>query len=353
MVHSDTHSRRRKRLAGLARVVIAATALGPALALLPVRLVPVAAAHTYPGNTTSHYVKSLSTVAAFNEGCSTADEATEPANAVVILDFGPAARDITNGVTTYGALLWDANRTYRTTSQIRDIGRQFGRGFWSCSNAPSTDQLRLALGISSDSSMFDAAHGTAWGTMVDGVQAWYVSNGYASQVRAAGAADIELGFNATYAMVKRWGDAFSAASDAFYYNFGDASGCSTTSSDNSSTSCTGPWTQQQVWTVSWGIAAASAIPEIYSTTQRLTPNKRQPTNNNALAWQQISLYGARFQGGRPIGFAGTLTQQQSTSDPGTDLAPDKGWAYLDNAVSDDVRTSLNSLPWASDIKWGY
>ncbi len=58
-------------------------------------------------------------------------------------------------------------------------------------------------------------------------------------------------------------------------------------------------------------------------------------------------------GGRPIGFAGTLTQHQSSSDPGTDLTPERGWAYLDNAVSDDVRTSLNSLPWASDIKWGY
>lgn len=342
-----------RRLSRVARITAVATALGLAMALLPFRLVPAALAQAYPGSTTSHYVKSLSTIAAFNEGCATADEATQPSNAVVVLDFGPAARDITNGVTTYGALLWDAGRTYRTTGQIRDLARQFGRGFWFCSNAPNTDQLRLALGISSDSSMFDGAHGSAWGTMVDDVQAWYVSNGYASQVRAAGAADIELGFNATYAMAKRWGDAFSAASDAFYYNFGDASGCSTTSSDNSTTACTGSWTQQQIWTVSWGIAAASAIPEIYSTTQRLTPTKRLPTNNNALAWQQISLYGARFQQARPIGFAGSLTQRQSTSDPGTNLAPDKGWAYLANAVSDDVRTSLNSLPWASDIKWGY
>jgi hypothetical protein len=353
MVDPGSHSIRRRGFSGLARAAIAATAIGPTLALLPVRLAPVAAAHTYPGNTTSHYVRSLSTLSAYNEGCSTAQEATEPATAVVILDFGPAARDITNGTTTYGAILWDASRTYRTTAQIREIARQFGRGFWSCSPEPGTDLLRLALGISSDSSMFDTAHGSAWGSMVDAVQSWYVSNGYASQVRAAGAADIELGFNATYAMVKRWGDAFSAASDQFYYDFGDASGCSTTSSDNSTTSCTGPWTQQQIWIVSWGIPAASAIPEIYSTTQRLTPNKRLPTNNNALAWQQISLYGARFQGGRPIGFAGSLTQAGSSSDAGTDLAPEKGWAYLDNAVSDDVRTSLNSLPWATDIKWGY
>ena len=284
---------RSRQLSRVARIAALATALGPAMALLPIRLVPAVSAQSYPGNTTSHYVKSLSTTAAFDEGCSTADEPSEPASAVVILDFGPAARNITNGVTTYGAILWDAGRTYRTTTQIREIARQFGRGFWICSNA--TDQLRLAVGISSDSSMFDAAHGTAWGNMVDAVQSWYVSNGYSAQVRAAGAADIELGFNATYAMVKRWGDAFSLASGAFYYDFGDASGCSTTSSDNSSTACTGPWTQQQIWTVAWGIAAASAIPEIYSTTERLTPNDRQPTNNNALAWQQISLYGARFQ----------------------------------------------------------
>ena len=331
-----------------------ALALALICALAPAQIVSTVEAATYPGYTTSHYVTSTSTTAAYNEGCALADDPTLPATSVVILDFGPAVKDVTNGVTTYGTWIWDANRTYRTTTQIRDIARQFGRGFWLCSNSPFTDKLRVAIGVSSDSIIFDTAHGTAWGNMVDSVQSWYVTNGYSTQVSAAGAADIELGFNATYTMAKHWGDAFSAASDYFYYNFGDAAGCSTTSSDNSTTNCNGSWTQLQLWTLSWGVAAAGSIPEVYSTTAKTTPHTHLATNNNALAWEMISLYGSRFQGGRPIGFAGSLTQHQAdTTDPGTDLAPNLGWQYLWNATSDDSRTTLNSLPWASDLKWGY
>lgn len=344
----------RHRPSGGLRIVLLGAVLAIAAAVLPARYVAPAAANTYPGYTTSHYVRSLSTTDAYNEGCATSDEAALPANSIVVLDFGPAAKNVTNGVTTYGAILWDVGRTYRNTTQIRDIARQFGRGFWLCSNSPYTDLLRVALGISSDSIIFDTAHGTAWGNMVDDVQSWYVANGYSSQVSAAGAADIEVGFNATYTMGKHWGDAFSNASSYYYYNFGDAAGCSTTSSDNSSTSCTGSWTQAQIWTLSWGVPAAGAIPEIYSTTERLTPNKKLPTNNNALAWQMISLYGQRFQNGRRIGFAGSFTQSQAnTTDPGTDAPPNKGWSYLWNAVNDDSRTSLSSLGWATDIKSGY
>src|SRR3954468_15127545 len=91
----------RRSRAGV-RLAIAAAVLGPTLALLPVRLIAIVSAQAYPGNTTSHYVTSLSTSAAYSEGCSTADEVSQPSNAVVILDFGPAARDISNGVTSYG-----------------------------------------------------------------------------------------------------------------------------------------------------------------------------------------------------------------------------------------------------------
>jgi hypothetical protein len=79
-------------------------------------------------------------------------------------------------------LIWDANRTYRTTTQIRDIARQFGRGYYLCANSPFTSQLRVAIGVSSDSVIFDGPHGTAWGNMVDDVQSWYVTNHYSSQV---------------------------------------------------------------------------------------------------------------------------------------------------------------------------
>jgi hypothetical protein len=71
----------------------------------------------------------------------------------------------TGTTTTYGALIWDANRTYRTTAQIRDIARQFGRGYYLCANAPFTSQLRVAIGISSDSTIFagpTARPGATW-----------------------------------------------------------------------------------------------------------------------------------------------------------------------------------------------
>lgn len=132
-------------------------------------LVSDVSAQTYPGYAFSHYVTSTSTTAAYNEGCALADDPTLVHDAVVILDFGPAARQ-TGTSTTYGALIWDANRTYRTTTQIRDIARQFGRGYYLCANSPFTSQLRVAIGVSSDSVIFDGPHGTAWGNMVDDVR---------------------------------------------------------------------------------------------------------------------------------------------------------------------------------------
>jgi hypothetical protein len=316
-------------------------------------LVSDVSAQTYPGYAFSHYVTSTSTTAAYNEGCALADDPTLVHDAVVILDFGPAARQ-TGTSTTYGALIWDANRTYRTTTQIRDIARQFGRGYYLCANSPFTSQLRVAIGVSSDSVIFDGPHGTAWGNMVDDVQSWYVTNHYSSQVSASGAADIELGFNATYTMAKAWGDAFSTASSGFYYNFGDAAGCSLTSSSNGA--CNNGWNQQKIWTVSWGVAAAGAIPEIYSTTVRTTPNTGKNTNANALEWQMISLYGVLHQGGRQLIYAGSLTQNKACAQvgcaSGTNASPANGWTYFYNALNDDTRTD-QSLFWASDIMWGY
>jgi hypothetical protein len=295
----------------------------------------VAQAQTAPAPTTSRYMTTVDGATLYNEGCLQGRAAED---GTVVLDFGqPWAQD-----GTHGTILFDARGTFASTAQIELAAEQFLRGYWVCS--PSNTFLRLGIGTSNFRGMTGAAHGQAWGSLVDTVARWISSPpSYAAQEAGRGANDLEMGWNTADAS-RAWVDGYAAVSSTPYYNYGDCEGCPIAGAvpPTPGRRINNGWTQEDVWYVSYGVLPAFPLPEIYLT-----------NGVNAAQWQQLSLY-AHTNHGSPIYFLGALTQFQSCQAgggcPGANNRPGEGWAQLNRALNSDSRTA-QSLNWSSDITW--
>jgi hypothetical protein len=270
----------------------------------------------------------------YNEGCAQGQAAD---NGIVVLDFGqPWAQ---NG--TYGSILFDAVGTFASTADIEFAVEQFLRGYWVCS--PTDTFLRLGIGTSNYRGATGAAHGQAWGLLVDAVENWIaLPPSYASQEAARGANDFEMAWNSASAS-RGWADGYASVSGTPYYNYGDCEGCPTGSTvfGIPGWSINNGWTQEDVWYVSYGVAPAYPLPEIY-------------LNNgvNAAQWQKLSLY-AHVNHGSAMYFLGTLTQFGSCGSsgcPGANNRPADGWSQLFGMLNSDWRTA-QGLNYSSDITW--
>jgi hypothetical protein len=295
----------------------------------------VAHAQAAPAPTTSRYMATVDGATLYNEGCAQGQAAD---NGIVILDFGqPWAQD---GV--YGTILFDAGGTFASTADIEFAVEQLLAGYWVCS--PSSTFLRLGIGTSNYRGATGAAHGQAWGSLVDAVAGWIsLPPSYASQEAARGANDLEMGWNSADAS-HGWADGYAAVTNTPYYNYGDCEGCPTAGTVLGIPGWTinNGWTQEDVWYVSYGVLPAYPLPEIYLT-----------SGVNAAQWRQLSLY-ARANHGSPIYFLGALTQFQAClaggGCPGANNRPSDGWAQLYDALNSDWRTA-QQLNWSSDIAW--
>jgi hypothetical protein len=295
----------------------------------------VARAQTAPAATTSRYMATIDGSTLYNEGCSQGRAAE---NGIVVLDFGQPW--VQGG--SYGTILYDARGSFASIAQIEYAVEQFLRGYWVCS--PTNTFVRLGIGTSNYRGATGAAHGGAWGALVDAVAAWIVSPpSYASQEAARGANDIEMGWN-TPAASRAWVDAYAAASSTPYYNYGDCEGCPTGGAvlPIPGRTINNGWTQEDVWYVSYGVTPAFPLPEIYLT-----------NGVNAVQWQQLSLYASENHG-RALYFLGAMTQYQACvaggGCPGADNRPSTGWTQLSGALNSDSRTAQR-LNWSTDISW--
>lgn len=282
------------------------------------------AAAAMPATTTSRYVNTVDRTTAYNEGCA---QGSAGLGGLVILDYGQPWYQ--NG--SYGTYLVSP-LVFVTNAQIQNAVQGYLDGFYHCSS-PSP-QLRLGVGTNNysyRSPQVTAGAGQAWGQMINNLNAYISSKGYASQEFIRGANDMELDWN--YASTTRqWLDAYAAATSLPLYDYGDAAGCPPYGS------CDNGWTQNDVWYVAWGSPVGYPVPEIY-TADGGTTNE----------WYNLSLYSYLNHGGR-MDILLAFTQYAACGCGGGTLTPAQAFAQLQNKLQSDSRTS-QSLYYSSDITY--
>lgn len=304
--------------------------------VLPGRLY---AAPTPPPYTTSWYMNTVDSTSVYNMGCTLGTHDLNTAGTqdnVVILMFGKPSKS----GTTFGTIIY--NQAFASTTQIATAAEQFGKGYYICTGSDTASTVKIVVGTSnywSGTNHVNYAHGAAWAQMVNSVGAWLQTQGYSSQSTAVGGSDMELSWN-TVAATKDWVNGYDSADQYALYDFGDAAGCTSTSSGNQN--CNNGWKSEDVWFISWGAPPAYPLPQIYNT-----------LGTQAKQWYRLSRYSFDYHGGR-MGIVGALTQwqacQQRGGCSGVDNTPATGWTQLWTQLNNDANTA-QSLRWSTDMKW--
>jgi hypothetical protein len=274
----------------------------------------------------------------------------------MVLQFGRAAYE--NGL--YGTILH--NDTFASIAQIDDALRYFILGYNNC-NENDAHHIRIAVGPTnnvnfppSENASVTFAHGYAWATMVNDLMSMVQANGWAGRIVVDGAVDFESGLGWSDANAARlWVGGYDAVNTRFFYNFGHAA-CSIPDGYDGAhdvDACNPGWTLDDFRFVSFGHAAALALPEIYAT-----------NGYHAIQWHAVKLRSVTLGNVKHI--PGVLTQYAAceytdslpTTDPeetcvalGTNNTPDEGWLDLWNALYNDPATRQSSLQFLSDISW--
>jgi hypothetical protein len=287
------------------------------------------AAPAPPPKTTSRYMMTVDPNILYNEGCI---QGKAKENGIVVLDFGQPSYQ----GSTYGTILF-SNR-FASLDQITFASEGFLRGFWDCS-ANNGPFITLALGTSNYHGDTTFDHGRAWALAVNQVGAWVVANNLGSQEMVAGASDMEVGWNSTSA-TRAWADGYTSVHQYFYYNYGDAAGCSQVATTGNG-SCNNGWKQSDIVYLSWDEEAALPLPEIHTT-----------SGSQARQWYSLTLYSYLHPGqfGRMFS-VGSFTQFaacQNSDCTGTDNTPTQGWIQLWTALNADPRTAQGLL-YSADI----
>lgn len=313
----------------------------------------------------SYYVQTVNVADAYNYGCALGqtDQSTPGAqDHLVILDFGQPWYE--NG--EYGTIVFRVGGvgdfTFANMDTVTSLAKNYAMGYWACTG--SDDQSFLTLGIgttnylgqSTDAPMKNSSrlytHGKLWAQMVLSVNAWLSTQGYAAQVYATGANDIEPSW-ATAAYTRDWIQGFDDYDDigdgdniaAIYFDYGSCDGCpqSYYSDIDSWPYMPSDWWMNDIWYVAWGAQPAGVVPEIYLSSEA-----------NAKQWQTISKY-AKVQKGMRIDFSGVMTQygacQQRGGCNGTMNTPQQGWNQLWKYTFADPDTRMDGLRWMTDIRY--
>lgn len=300
-----------------------------------------------PDYSSSYYMLTVNSTKLYNLGCTvgTIDKNLPGVrDTIVILDFGTPKQ--VNG--EWGTdLFWIGPVT---NAQIKAAVQNFGRGYYVCSSTDQGSQIYIAVGTTNYGSLFASstetarALGVAWAQMINEINAWFTTNGYATQVHAVGANDIEPAWNGV-AVTRAWVDGYDSVNLYDYYDFGSADGCATRSTPTKTT-CANGWTRDDVWYKAYGTRPGFPIPEIYNT-----------RGTNAEQWALLSLYSVNYKG-YPIEYHGVLTQWQACQQvdddqcAGVDNTPATGWLQLYNELAKDSRTFYTPR-WSTDILWTF
>jgi hypothetical protein len=131
-----------------------------------------------------------------------------------------------------------------------------------------------------------------------------------------------------------------------YLNFGDAAGCRTFESgrpDSCGTTAYPEWTSGDVYDISWGLAPALSLPQIYRT-----------DGVQAEQWVMISKWGVDNGSLGRIAFDGPLTQRgacgQRGCAAGTDNTPSQAWNQMVEKM-DQRPSTITDMDYSTDIRW--
>jgi len=299
---------------------------------------------------TSYYLPTTDPVFLYTLGCDQGKrDLLEPGiqDSVVVLDFSyPVYIDAIG----YGAALFEDSRYYPTDpapiSAITEGVKGFAEGYYQCSGADTESNLVIGIGTNNKDFSINtleqtAAHGAAWGEMVNEFNQWALARGMLHQVQAYGASDMELDWN-TPLMTRAWISGFESAGDNFLIHFGDASGCPY--EDNPYWNCNNNWDLEDVWYVSWGAPPALPLPLIYLN-----------DGVHAQQWAFISKYSLENHGFR-LNFTGVFTQSYFceqfnwSSCERTDNTPEEAYAQL-TAELNKIPGTAQHIRWKTDIRW--
>ncbi len=306
------------------------------LQILVYQQLPKVEAASAPPYTASYYITNPSTNALYNLGCSlgTHDKNTPGMQSnLVLLDFGAQQK---NSSGEWGASLWNH---FQTNSQIANLVKQFGIGYYDCTGNDTDSQLIIGIGTNNSGSLVNYTAGSVWASLAFTVDKFILDNGYSRQVTIFGANDMEVAWNSIL-NTRDWVDGYHTytTNTPSYYNFGSADGCPTSGTYTSNTVCstsTNSWKVKDIYYISYGAKKALALPEIY-------------TNSMATQWQKISKYGNDYEGGWSIYFEGALSEYGADS---STLSPSSAWTALYNKINSDPATAQAKLYYSTDIRW--
>lgn len=308
-------------------------------ALLTLRIQSASAAPTAPTFSKSYYMGTINTTTHYDLGYAIGQNhlgRSGTQNEVIILDYGGQ-----NSAGTGATLRGQPDATY---AQVRDAVVQVARGYWIGTGSDTGSRLRIIVGTNNSAYQVNATGGEEWAEMINDIGANLGS--YASQVYLHGGNDMEIDF-ATATDTRNWADGYDSVDSYSYYNYGDAAGCttSTTYSGTSDLNCSAAvntWKMSDIFYVSWGVPASRVLPQIYF-------------ESMAKQWKNLKKYGAVSESSQMY-IAGTLTQDgacdTNPSDPtcpGT-YSPSAAWAELYDRLNADTDTD-QSLEYSTDIRW--
>lgn len=291
---------------------------------------------------------------------------------LVILDFGKMWTYEVGGNLEYGVRLFADDLGIRrnlTLNQLKEAAQEFAKGYWNCTDLDKKSHLTLGVGTN-NYDHFNSGNtnqdnlrtlagdfGRNWAKIINDLNEWAVQQGYGSQVTFTGAIDIEwagaeedgIYYWNTPFVTLGWVNEFTANSHdtSIFFNYGACVGCPVTVEPSWYYTDQMPWSQNDVWYVSWGALSAYAVPEIYR-------------NDGYLArqWAAISQYGQTYLKTSRIVFSGVMTQwgacqQRGGSDPTCatlDNTPEEGWYQLVNALI-AINDPTPYPRWSTDIRW--
>lgn len=342
---------------------------------------PTAVPTTAPGPpayyTTSWYMTPQNIYNTYQMGCQAGQQTVQLAgiqDSLVILDFGQPWGD-----SNYlGTIILKETREdgwkITSISEITLAVQEFVNGYMACSDHVST--IDVAIGTTNFAFLLSWAvpgcpagtirwmcyennayiHGRAWAEMTRNVYSWVVQRGYANQVTVSGATDIELAWNYPLNTIA-WVDGFNDNDNnsVIYYDYGTCDGCPTRFQPNTNPSLVNGWTMTVAHYTAWRVAPAWPIPEIYTTTGTYN-NIYYPNGINAAQWSYLSKWGVDH-GYEKMIFLSAMTQLQAcggVNNPeceDVDNTPQQAWYQLFNEVNFWPGTSLDNIPWMTDIDW--
>lgn len=294
-----------------------------------------------PTASTSHYIRSTDDLTA--TGCADA-KANGARSSLVVLDIGAQENDLPGGA--WGVKL-STTPTKVPDTQLVTLLQSYLAGYGGCMSA--TGKLLLAVATNNDSRQYYTSGtvcplpptgspdplgtegGAEWASVIS--QLATSAAGYPG-ITVAGSNDIEPDFAGCVSQASAWITALLANTSGPYVFIGSADGCP--SALGSTSACAAGWTQQQIYSLAYGLDTTRSIPlpQIY-------------TPGMAVQWANISRNGASA-----ISFGGALSEVAACGAGGgcASLSSSSAWNYLSNQLSVSAGRRTYAGAYTTDLR---